>query len=173
MALALRQLNPSIKRDHKVFLKFILMDSFVLVAYGSFAASRTFLQQLPGCLNFILDSKDLLCGNWCIMGGCGTAQISRFKNAPGGLHFVILGQSNSRPGTISSLLLEKHSSRTPLFHFDNLGGFKSINIFLLQSIFSMLLEDSTLSFWQLRGTVKFKACFKNAPRGLHFVILTT
>ena len=33
------------------------MDSFVLVAYASLAASKTLLQQLLACLNFILDSK--------------------------------------------------------------------------------------------------------------------
>ena len=37
------------------------MDSFVLVAYASFAASRTLLQQLLACWNFTLDSEDLLC----------------------------------------------------------------------------------------------------------------
>ena len=37
------------------------MDSFVLLAYTSFAASRTLLQQLLACLNFILDSEDLFC----------------------------------------------------------------------------------------------------------------
>ena len=36
------------------------MDS-VLVEYASFAASRTLLQQLQACLNFTLESKDLLC----------------------------------------------------------------------------------------------------------------
>ena len=35
-----------------------VMDSFVLVAYSSLAASRTLLQQLLACLNFILDSED-------------------------------------------------------------------------------------------------------------------
>ena len=35
------------------------MDSYVLLAYASLAASRTFLQQLQACLNFILDSEDL------------------------------------------------------------------------------------------------------------------
>ena len=33
-----------------------VMDSFVLVAYASLAASRTFLQRLLACLNFPLDS---------------------------------------------------------------------------------------------------------------------
>ena len=33
------------------------MDSFVLVAYASLAASKTLLQQLLACLNFVLDSK--------------------------------------------------------------------------------------------------------------------
>ena len=37
------------------------MDSFVLVAYASLAASRTFLQRLLACLNFTLDSEDLFC----------------------------------------------------------------------------------------------------------------
>ena len=32
-----------------------MMDSFVLVAYASLAALRTFLQQLIACLNFTLD----------------------------------------------------------------------------------------------------------------------
>ena len=36
-----------------------VMDSFVLLAYASLAASRTLLQQLLACLNFILDSEDL------------------------------------------------------------------------------------------------------------------
>ena len=38
-----------------------MMDSFVLVAYASLAASRTLLQQLLACLNFTLDSEDLFC----------------------------------------------------------------------------------------------------------------
>ena len=38
-----------------------LMDSFVLVAYASLAASRTLLQWLLACLNFTLDSADLFC----------------------------------------------------------------------------------------------------------------
>ena len=33
-----------------------MIDSFGLVAYASLAASRTLLQQLPGCLTFTLDS---------------------------------------------------------------------------------------------------------------------
>ena len=37
-----------------------VMDSFVLVAYASLAASRTLLEQLLACLNFTLDS-DLFC----------------------------------------------------------------------------------------------------------------
>ena len=37
------------------------MDSFVLLAYASLAASRTFLQQLLACLNFVLYSEDLFC----------------------------------------------------------------------------------------------------------------
>ena len=40
-----------------------VMDSFVLVAYASLAASRTLLQRLLACLNFTLDSEDLFC--WC------------------------------------------------------------------------------------------------------------
>ena len=36
-----------------------VMDSFVLVAYASLAASRTFLQQLRASLNFTLDSEHL------------------------------------------------------------------------------------------------------------------
>ena len=36
-----------------------VMDSFVLVAYTSLAASRTLLQQLLACLNFSLNSEDL------------------------------------------------------------------------------------------------------------------
>ena len=35
-----------------------VMDSLVLVAYVSFAASRALLQQLLACLNFTLDSED-------------------------------------------------------------------------------------------------------------------
>ena len=35
------------------------MNSFVLVAYASLAASGTILQQLLACLNFTLDSEDL------------------------------------------------------------------------------------------------------------------
>ena len=38
-----------------------VMDSFVLVAYASSAASRTLLQRLLVCLNFTLDSEDLFC----------------------------------------------------------------------------------------------------------------
>ena len=38
-----------------------VMDSFVLVAYASLAASRTLLQQLLACLNFTLDSEDQFC----------------------------------------------------------------------------------------------------------------
>ena len=38
-----------------------VMDSFILVAYASSAASRTLLQRLLACLNFTLDSEDLLC----------------------------------------------------------------------------------------------------------------
>ena len=38
-----------------------VMDSFVSLAYTSLAASRTLLQQLLACLNFILDSEDLFC----------------------------------------------------------------------------------------------------------------
>ena len=37
------------------------MDFFVLLAYASLAASRTFLQWLLACLNSTLDSEDLLC----------------------------------------------------------------------------------------------------------------
>ena len=36
-----------------------VMDSFVLLAYASLAASRTLLQQLLACLNFTLESEDL------------------------------------------------------------------------------------------------------------------
>ena len=36
-----------------------LMDSFVLLAYASLAASRTFSQKLLACLIFSLDSEDL------------------------------------------------------------------------------------------------------------------
>ena len=36
-----------------------VMDSFVLLAYASLAASRTLLQRLLACLNFTLESKDL------------------------------------------------------------------------------------------------------------------
>ena len=35
-----------------------VMNSFILVAYASLAASRTFLQRLLACLNFTLDSED-------------------------------------------------------------------------------------------------------------------
>ena len=38
-----------------------VMNSFVLVAYASLAASRTLLQRLLACLNFTLDSEDLFC----------------------------------------------------------------------------------------------------------------
>ena len=38
-----------------------VMDSFVLVAYASLAASRNLLQRLLACLNFALDSEDLFC----------------------------------------------------------------------------------------------------------------
>ena len=36
-----------------------VMDSFVLLAYPSLAASRALLQQLLACLNFTLESEDL------------------------------------------------------------------------------------------------------------------
>ena len=36
-----------------------VMNSFVLLAYASLAASRTLLQQLLACLNFNLDSENL------------------------------------------------------------------------------------------------------------------
>ena len=36
-----------------------LMDSFVLLAYASLAASRTLSQKLLACLIFSLDSEDL------------------------------------------------------------------------------------------------------------------
>ena len=36
-----------------------VMDSLVLLAYSSLAASRTLLQQLLTCLNFTLESEDL------------------------------------------------------------------------------------------------------------------
>ena len=36
-----------------------VMDSFVLLAYASLAASRTLLQRPLACLNFTLDSVDL------------------------------------------------------------------------------------------------------------------
>ena len=35
-----------------------VMDSFLLLAYVSFAASRTLLQRLLACLNFTLESED-------------------------------------------------------------------------------------------------------------------
>ena len=35
-----------------------VMDSFVLLAYESLAASRTLLQRLLACLNFTLESED-------------------------------------------------------------------------------------------------------------------
>ena len=38
-----------------------VMDSFVLVAYASLAASRTHLQRLLACLNYTLDTEDLSC----------------------------------------------------------------------------------------------------------------
>ena len=38
-----------------------VMDSFVLVAYASLAASRTLSQRLLACLKFTLDSEDLFC----------------------------------------------------------------------------------------------------------------
>ena len=38
-----------------------VIDSFVLVAYASLTASRTLLQPLLVCMNFTLDSEDLLC----------------------------------------------------------------------------------------------------------------
>ena len=37
------------------------MDSFVLLPYESLAVSRTLMQWLLACLNFTLDSEDLLC----------------------------------------------------------------------------------------------------------------
>ena len=38
-----------------------VIDYFVLLAYASLSASRTFLQRLLTCLNFPLDYEDLLC----------------------------------------------------------------------------------------------------------------
>ena len=38
-----------------------VMDSFVVVAYESLAATTTLLQRLIACLNFTLDSEDLFC----------------------------------------------------------------------------------------------------------------
>ena len=38
-----------------------MMGSFVLPAYAGLVASRTLLQQLLACLNFTLDSEELLC----------------------------------------------------------------------------------------------------------------
>ena len=35
------------------------MDSFVLLAYASLAASRTLFQPLLACLNFTLEPEDL------------------------------------------------------------------------------------------------------------------
>ena len=35
-----------------------VMDSFVLLAYATLAASRTLLQRLLACLNFTLESED-------------------------------------------------------------------------------------------------------------------
>ena len=49
--LALRQ-----KSREPSFLE--VMDSFVFLAYGSLAASRTLLQRLLACLNFTLESED-------------------------------------------------------------------------------------------------------------------
>ena len=40
---------------------FEVMDSFILVAYASLAASRTLLQRSLAYLNFTLDSEDLFC----------------------------------------------------------------------------------------------------------------
>ena len=37
------------------------MDSFVLLTCASLAASKTLLQRLLACLNFTLDSEELLC----------------------------------------------------------------------------------------------------------------
>ena len=36
-----------------------VIDSFVLLAYASFAASKTYLQWLLDCLKFTLDLEDL------------------------------------------------------------------------------------------------------------------
>ena len=38
-----------------------VIDSFILLAFASLAASRTLLQWLPACPNFPLDSEDLFC----------------------------------------------------------------------------------------------------------------
>ena len=40
-----------------------VMDSFVLLAYASLAASRTLLQRLLACMNFTVESEDL--SFWC------------------------------------------------------------------------------------------------------------
>ena len=51
---------------------------FLLLAYVSLVASRTFLQQLPACLNFTLDSEDLFCWyqrkKWAPMAAALTAK---------------------------------------------------------------------------------------------------
>ena len=39
----------------------VVMHSFVLVAYASLTASRTLFQRLLACLSFTLDSEDLFC----------------------------------------------------------------------------------------------------------------
>ena len=39
-----------------------IMDSFVLLAYASFAASGTLLQELLACMTFSLESEDLSFG---------------------------------------------------------------------------------------------------------------
>ena len=43
------------------FVWWTLLFSFVLVVYGSLAASGTLFKQLLACLNFTLDSEDLFC----------------------------------------------------------------------------------------------------------------
>ena len=50
--------GPAIRQKSREPSFWEVMDSFVLLAYASLAASRTLLQQLLACLNFTLESED-------------------------------------------------------------------------------------------------------------------
>ena len=56
---SIADLPSGIHQKSRVSSFWQVVDSFVLLAYASLAASRTFLQRLLACVNFTLDSEDL------------------------------------------------------------------------------------------------------------------